>query len=55
VPVGAEDTVRRLAAPGLADEVVCLLQPAGFGAVGAWYDDFRQTSDDEVRELLENI
>ena len=54
VPVGAEDTVRRLTAPGLADEVVCLLRPAGFGAVGAWYDDFRQTGDDEVHELLAN-
>ena len=54
VPVGASDTVRRLTAPGLADEVVCLLQPAGFGAVGAWYDDFSQTSDAEVDELLAN-
>jgi putative phosphoribosyl transferase len=54
VPVGAPDTVRRLTAPGLADDVVCLLQPNGFGAVGAWYDDFRQTTDAEVHELLAN-
>jgi putative phosphoribosyl transferase len=36
----------------LADEVVCLRTPASFVAVGAWYDDFSETSDDEVRELL---
>ena len=53
-PVGAPDTVRRLRAPDLADQVVCLLQPAGFGAVGAWYDDFDQTTDDEVHRLLGN-
>jgi putative phosphoribosyl transferase len=31
---------------------VCLLTPRPFRAVGAWYEDFSQTSDDEVRELL---
>ena len=36
----------------LADEVVCLRTPASFVAVGAWYDDFSETSDDEVREAL---
>jgi predicted phosphoribosyltransferase len=30
----------------------CLLQPEEMHAVGAWYDDFTQTTDDEVRELL---
>lgn len=35
-----------------ADEVVCLLAPPHFQAVGQFYDDFRQTTDDEVRELL---
>jgi predicted phosphoribosyltransferase len=35
-----------------ADEVVCLLTPAAFRSVGTWYDDFSQTSDDEVRALL---
>jgi predicted phosphoribosyltransferase len=34
------------------DEVVCLLTPAYFQAVGEWYDDFRQIADGEVRELL---
>ena len=34
------------------DEVVCAVTPAPFHAVGNWYEDFSQTSDDEVRELL---
>lgn len=51
VPVGAADTVARLGR--LADEVVCLSSPASFGAVGHWYRDFAQTTDDEVLRLLE--
>jgi putative phosphoribosyl transferase len=35
-----------------ADEVVCLEKPEPFHAVGLWYADFSQTSDDEVRSLL---
>jgi predicted phosphoribosyltransferase len=35
-----------------ADEVVCLTQPAHFGAVGAFYRDFRQVEDAEVAALL---
>jgi erythromycin esterase-like protein/predicted phosphoribosyltransferase len=34
------------------DDAVCLVTPRPLGAVGAWYEDFSQTSDDEVRELL---
>jgi predicted phosphoribosyltransferase len=34
------------------DEVICLRTPSDFSAVGRWYEDFSQTSDDEVRELL---
>jgi putative phosphoribosyl transferase len=34
------------------DDIVCLRTPSDFAAVGEWYDDFSQTSDDEVRELL---
>jgi hypothetical protein len=37
----------------VADEVVCLITPQPLGAVGVWYEDFSQTTDDEVRELLE--
>jgi putative phosphoribosyl transferase len=50
VPVGAPDSCERIAAE--ADEVVCAVQPEDFQAVGAWYDDFSQTTDAEVCELL---
>lgn len=50
VPVAARETCEELRA--VADEVVCARTPAPFFAVGAWYDDFRQTSDDEVIQLL---
>ena len=50
VPVGAPETCAELRDE--ADEVVCAHSPASFHAVGSWYDDFSQTSDDEVRELL---
>jgi putative phosphoribosyl transferase len=36
-----------------AEDVVCLLTPQSFGGVGAWYSDFSQTTDEEVRKLLE--
>ena len=52
VPVSARDTVGALEQE--ADEVIVLEAPAGFGAVGQWYTDFRQTSDDEVIRLLED-
>ncbi len=51
VPVSARDTVGALEQE--ADEVIVLEAPAGFGAVGQWYTDFRQTSDEEVMRLLE--
>jgi predicted phosphoribosyltransferase len=51
VPVGAPDTCEDLAA--IADEVICVETPAQFDAVGAWYDDFRQTTDDEVTAALQ--
>ena len=35
-----------------ADEVVCVITPEPFGAVGFWYDDFSQTTDDEIRTLF---
>lgn len=50
VPVGARETCRELA--GAADEVVCPNTPAGFHAVGEWYDNFTQTTDEEIRALL---
>ncbi len=51
VPVGAADTVAALREE--ADEVVCLREPAPFWAVGAWYEDFRPTSDAEIEQLLD--
>jgi putative phosphoribosyl transferase len=50
-PVAARDTAARLGR--LADEVVCLVTPEPFRAVGLWYDLFDQTTDEEVRDLLE--
>ena len=50
VPVGARETCEELRT--LADEVVCARAPAAFSAVGLWYEDFSQTSDDEVTGLL---
>lgn len=51
VPVAAAET--RDALKTLADDVICAVTPEPFHAVGLWYDDFSQTTDDEVRELLE--
>lgn len=51
VPVAAQQTCDQVRQD--VDEVVCALTPEPFVAVGAWYEDFSQTSDDEVRELLE--
>jgi predicted phosphoribosyltransferase len=50
VPVGASETCARLAE--FADEVVCVDTPEPFQAVGLWYQDFQQTTDEEVRQLL---
>jgi predicted phosphoribosyltransferase len=50
VPVGAPDTCREL--EEVADEVVCARSPEYFAAVGEWYIDFSQTTDEEVRQLL---
>ena len=50
VPVGAPDTCREL--QEVVDETICAVAPEYFQAVGQFYDDFSQTTDDEVRELL---
>lgn len=50
VPVAPRAPFDRL--ESLADRIVVLHRPWDFGAVGVWYDDFRQTTDDEVRNLL---
>jgi predicted phosphoribosyltransferase len=51
VPVADPEVCESLRA--VADEVVCLLTPRPLRGVGAWYEDFSQTSDEEVRELLD--
>lgn len=51
VPVAAEQTCDEFR--GLVDAVVCSITPEPFGAVGAWYEEFGQTSDEEVKDLLD--
>lgn len=51
VPVGAQSTCAQFA--DVTDETVCARMPEPFNAVGQWYRDFSQTSDAEVRELLD--
>jgi putative phosphoribosyl transferase len=51
VPVGAEETCAQLR--GEADEVVCAAMPRPFRAVGLWYSQFPQATDDEVHQLLD--
>jgi putative phosphoribosyl transferase len=51
VPVAAPQTCDSLR--DVADVVVCALTPEPFRAVGLWYEDFSQTTDEEVRELLD--
>jgi len=50
VPAAARETCAQLAKH--VDEVVCLLTPEPFFAVGMWYRDFSETSDDDVRAAL---
>jgi predicted phosphoribosyltransferase len=50
VPVAAAETCDGFR--DFVDEIVCEVTPKPFHAVGLWYDDFPQTSDEEVRELL---
>ncbi|MBI4347142.1 MAG: phosphoribosyltransferase [Elusimicrobia bacterium] len=50
VPIGSPETCAALRRE--ADEVVCAAAPAALFAIGQWYRDFEQTTDDEVRRLL---
>jgi len=50
VPVAAPETCD--AFRDIADEIICAITPEPFHAVGMWYDDFSQTTDEEVHELL---
>jgi predicted phosphoribosyltransferase len=53
VPVAAAETCDELR--DVVDEVVCRVTPRPFQAVGQWYEDFSQTTDAEVREVLEQV
>jgi len=51
VPVAAPETCESFRS--IVDEIVCAETPEPFQAVGLWYEDFSQTTDDEVHQLLE--
>ncbi len=51
VPVAARSTVEEMSR--IADVIICPLQPINFYAVGLWYDNFSQTTDEEVIKLLD--
>ncbi len=53
VPVAAPSTCEAFASE--VDEVVCAVTPEPFWAVGQWYKDFGQTTDEEVRDLLRRV
>ena len=48
----ANDKGLRIKSFAQGDELVCEWTPGDFSAVGMWYDDFSQTTDAEVRELM---
>jgi predicted phosphoribosyltransferase len=50
VPAAARETCSELARH--VDKIVCLMTPEPFFAVGMWYRDFTETSDDDVRAAL---
>jgi predicted phosphoribosyltransferase len=50
VPVGAPTTCHDLAQQ--VDEIICAITPSSFAGVGQYYEDFSQTTDEEVRDLL---
>jgi putative phosphoribosyl transferase len=52
VPIAAPETCQELSRE--VDEMVCAATPQPFHAVGVWYEDFSQTTDHEVRQLLED-
>jgi putative phosphoribosyl transferase len=51
VPIAAPETCEEVGRE--VDDIVCAATPESFQAVGLWYRDFSQTSDEEVRRLLE--
>jgi predicted phosphoribosyltransferase len=53
VPVGPPDTIAELEAEATIDAVICVETPAAFGAVGRYYTDFSQVSDEEAMGYLD--
>jgi len=53
VPIAPEETCDALAPD--VEEIVCLRTPRPFLSVGTWYEDFSQTTDQQVRELLDRV
>jgi predicted phosphoribosyltransferase len=53
VPVGATSTCLSLS--HVVDRLECVIESPEFFAVGAWYEDFSQTTDEEVRTLLDEL
>jgi predicted phosphoribosyltransferase len=51
IPVAPRDTIEKL--KEIADEVIVLHMPLVFGAVGAFYQDFSQVTDDQVIEIMQ--
>ena len=51
VPVSSPETCDEFRSE--VDEIVCAVTPRPFRGVGMWYKDFSQTTDDEVRDLLQ--
>lgn len=52
VPISSSETCREIGA--MVDDIVCASTPRPFYSVGRWYDNFSQTTDEEVRDLLKN-
>ena len=55
IPVAPPDSIRKLEASPYIDEVICLLVPNNFRAVGQFYQNFDQVDDTEVKQLLNKI
>jgi len=53
VPVAPPDTITRM--KSLVDEIECLATPVPFFAIGAFYDNFNQTEEEEIIELLKKL
>jgi len=53
VPTASEDTCNEFKSE--VDQVICVYTPAVFRGVGEWYDNFSQTTDEEVLDLMDEI